>query len=58
MKNINDVLKQKELLLDRVQRELEALRIVVPLLEESERMVTPAEAEKLASTLTPAVKMP
>lgn len=34
MKNIYDVMRQKEMEIERVKKELQALRIVAPLLEE------------------------
>lgn len=55
MKNILDVLKQKELEKARVEREVECLRIVAPLLEDDKpRFVTDEEAEGMAATLQPA----
>ena len=36
MKNIYDVMRQKELELERLKKEIEALRMVAPLLEEKE----------------------
>jgi len=36
MKNIHEVMRQKELEIERLKRELEALRMVVPLLEDKE----------------------
>ncbi len=44
MKNIYDVLRQKELELQRLQREIEALRIAAPLLAE-DTDVEPAAAK-------------
>ncbi len=40
MKNIQDLLKQKEAELEKVQRELEALRIVARLLQDGTETVT------------------
>ena len=36
MKNIYDVLRQKELEIDRLKKEIEALRLVAPMLEDKE----------------------
>jgi hypothetical protein len=36
MKNIYDVMRQKELEIDRLKREIEALRLVAPMLEDKE----------------------
>ena len=55
MKNVWEVLRQKELQLTRIETEVEALRTVAPLLaEEGEqpshnRLTTPEEAEKLVA---------
>jgi hypothetical protein len=46
MKNIYDVLRQKETEIERLKKELQALRIVAPLLEEelaAELQVAPAQ---------------
>jgi hypothetical protein len=45
MKNVYEVLRQKEMELTRLEKEVEALRLVAPLLsEEKEDMVKPALA--------------
>jgi len=36
MKNIYDVMRQKELEIERLKKEIEALRVVAPMLEEKE----------------------
>jgi hypothetical protein len=36
MKNIYDVMRQKELEIDRLKKEIEALRLVAPMLEDKE----------------------
>lgn len=46
MRDINEVLREKEAALARINRELEALRIVAPLLaEESTATLTPPKME-------------
>ncbi len=37
MKNIDDVMRQKELEIERLKKEIEALRFVAPMLEDKER---------------------
>ena len=43
MKNIHDVMRQKELDIQRLKKEIEALRIVVPMLGDKE--TTPAQTD-------------
>jgi hypothetical protein len=50
MKNVYDVLRQKELELNRVEKEVEALRIAAPLLSEEKEPL--AEAPKPSLTAT------
>jgi len=51
MKNVYEVLRQKEFELTRLEKEVEALRVVAPLLaEEAEQ---PGEAPKPSLTATP-----
>jgi hypothetical protein len=52
MKNVYEVLRQKELELTRLEKEVEALRVAAPLLSEEKEM---AEANKpsLATTSSP-----
>ena len=40
MENIHEVVRQKELAIERLKKEIEALRIVVPMLQDKE--TTPA----------------
>jgi hypothetical protein len=51
MKNVYEVLRQKELELTRLEKEVEALRVAAPLL--SEEKETLAEANKSNSTSAP-----
>jgi hypothetical protein len=48
MKNIYDVMRQKELEIDRLKKEIEALRVVAPMLEdrESAPIATPTAPPK------------
>ncbi len=52
MRDLYQVLRQKDLDLERTRKEIEALRSVIPLLEESER------AEKARPSLTSVVSQP
>ncbi|HXW93712.1 MAG TPA: hypothetical protein VEK33_24390 [Terriglobales bacterium] len=60
MKNVYEVLRQKELELTRLEKEVEALRVAAPLLSESEKDSS-AEATTtkptLASTPQPPLRM-
>ncbi len=40
MKNIYDVMRQKELEIERLKKEIEALRLVAPMLEDKEPAIT------------------
>lgn len=57
MRDINEVLREKEAALAQINRELEALRIVAPLLEEQSTeatappKITPERAESEAQAL-------
>jgi hypothetical protein len=59
MKNIYDVMRQKEMEIERVKKELQALRIVAPLLEEEltepevRVAATPIRTYPRAQTKTP-----
>jgi hypothetical protein len=48
MKNIYDVMRQKELEIERLKKEIEALRVVAPMLEDKE------PAREIAATAAPA----
>ncbi len=48
MKNIYDVMRQKELEIERLKKEIEALRVVAPMLEEKE------PAREIAASASPA----
>jgi len=48
MKNIYDVIRQKELEIERLKKEIEALRVVAPMLEEKE------PAREIAASASPA----
>jgi hypothetical protein len=54
MKNVYEVLRQKELEVSRLKQEVEALRVAVPLLSEDEK----AAEKDNKSTLQPAVNDP
>jgi hypothetical protein len=43
MKNIYDVMRQKELEIDRLKKEIEALRLVAPMLEEKEPAIATSQ---------------
>lgn len=53
MKNIQDLLKQKEAELERVQREIEALRIVARLLDDGTQTASVSVMPVVASAGTP-----
>jgi hypothetical protein len=56
MKNVYEVLRQKELELSRLEKEVEALRVVAPLLSDEANLAT---TENPKPTLaTPAVQQP
>ncbi|MFI5090752.1 MAG: hypothetical protein ACHP7P_11900 [Terriglobales bacterium] len=48
MKNIYDVMRQKELEIERLKKEIEALRVVAPMLEDKE------PAREIAASASPA----
>ena len=53
MKNIYDVMRQKELEIERLKKEIEALRVVAPMLEEKEparENASPAPAKTYSAT--------
>jgi len=53
MKNIYDVMRQKELEIERLKKEIEALRVVAPMLEEKEptrEVASPPPAKTYSAT--------
>jgi adenylyl- and sulfurtransferase ThiI len=50
MKNVYEVLRQKELELTRLEKEVEALRVAAPLLSEEKESVTETAKPTLTST--------
>ncbi len=56
MKNVYEVLRQKEMELARLEKEVEALRVAAPLLSEEKEAV--AETPKPTLTATPAPQQP
>lgn len=56
MKNIHDILRQKESDCERVQKEIEALRLVIPLLDGDGRPETEArkQPENVSEVASPA----
>ena len=52
MKNIYDVMRQKELEIERLKKEIEALRVVAPMLEDKEtgREVAASPAKTYSAT--------
>ncbi len=53
MKNIYDVMRQKELEIERLKKEIEALRVVAPMLEDAEptrEVATPTATSKSYSS--------
>ncbi|HYW40464.1 MAG TPA: hypothetical protein VE957_20345 [Terriglobales bacterium] len=53
MKNVYEVLRQKELELTRLEKEVEALRIAAPLLSEEKETLAEAPKPSLTTTTTP-----
>ena len=52
MKNVYEVLRQKELELTRLEREVEALRVAAPLLSEEKEQIAEAPKPTLAAAPT------
>ncbi len=53
MKNIYDVMRQKELEIERLKKEIEALRVVAPMLEDKEparEIASPSPAKTYSAT--------
>ncbi len=53
MKNVYEVLRQKELELTRLEKEVEALRVAAPLLSEEKEPLMEAPKPSLATTTPP-----
>jgi hypothetical protein len=53
MKNVYEVLRQKELELTRLEKEVEALRIAAPLLSEEKEQLAEAPKPSLTATVPP-----
>jgi len=61
MKNVYEVLRQKEMELTRLEKEVEALRLVAPLLSEEKEMVSDMAKPALATAVNgpqPTARMP
>jgi hypothetical protein len=58
MKNIYDVMRQKELEIDRLKKEIEALRVVAPMLEDKEpvREIASSSPAKTYSAAQPSTE--
>jgi len=53
MKNVYEVLRQKELELSRLEKEVEALRVAAPLLSDEKESLSEAPKPSLAATAPP-----
>jgi len=51
MKNVYEVLRQKEMELTRLEKEVEALRLVAPLLSEEKEMISDISKPSLATAV-------
>jgi hypothetical protein len=61
MKNVYEVLRQKEMELTRLEKEVEALRLVAPLLSEEKEVMTDMAKPTLATAVNgpqPAARIP
>jgi hypothetical protein len=58
MKNVYEVLRQKELELTRLEKEVEALRIAAPLLSEEKESLSDTGALSKSATATPIPQQP
>ena len=58
MKNVYEVLRQKELELTRLEKEVEALRIAAPLLSEEKELAEAAKPSLAASASPQPVRIP
>ena len=58
MKNIYEVLRQKEQQAEQLQKEVEALRLTIKILDAGEAEVVPAKAESRSNGNTPSTPNP
>ena len=58
MRNVYEVLRQKELELARLEKEVEALRVAAPLLSEDKEMAETASNKPTLATPTPVPQQP
>ena len=58
MKNVYEVLRQKELELARLEKEVEALRVAAPLLSDDKDVVSDTVAKPAIATPVPAPQQP
>lgn len=58
MKNVYEVLRQKELELARLEKEVEALRVAAPLLSDDKEMGSEPAAKPTLTTAAPAPQQP
>ena len=58
MKNVYEVLRQKELELARLEKEVEALRVAAPLLSDDKEMGADAALKPTLTTASPAAQQP
>jgi hypothetical protein len=58
MKNVYEVLRQKELELSRLEKEVEALRVAAPLLSDDKDIAVDAVPKPTLTTTTPAPQQP
>jgi hypothetical protein len=58
MKNVYEVLRQKELELTRLEKEVEALRIAAPLLSEEKEVASDAKPTLAAATPQQPIRIP
>jgi hypothetical protein len=58
MRNVYEVLRQKELELARLEKEVEALRVAAPLLSDDKEATAEATSKPTLATTTPAPQQP
>jgi hypothetical protein len=58
MKNVYEVLRQKELELARLEKEVEALRVAAPLLSDDKDVISDTVAKPAIATQVPAPQQP
>ncbi|HJT69966.1 MAG TPA: hypothetical protein VJ731_07200 [Terriglobales bacterium] len=58
MKNVYEVLRQKELELARLEKEVEALRVAAPLLSDDKDVISDTAAKPAIATPVPAPQQP